>query len=254
MQLKGKTILITGGASGLGFESAKQFLALGAKVIICGRNQTKLDQAKKMLPALTVIKADVSDPEDIRWLFEKISELGGIDILYNNAGVGTPPLNLATANEQHYQDAAYEMNINYLGVIRLNNLFMDMLKGRKEAAIINTTSVLSYLPAVVAPTYSATKAALRFYTESLRTHLEFIGSRVKVFELLPPLVETDMTESLDEKKMSAEKVIKILVSEISKNQYTIRVGPTKVLYLMNRFFPKFAFNLLNKKKNFALLK
>lgn len=254
MELKNKTVLITGGASGLGLESAKQFIAAGARVIICGRNQAKLDKAKKELPAVLIIKADVSDPEDIKLLYKKVLELGGIDILYNNAGVGTQPLNMAVASEQHYEDAAYEMNINYLGVIRLNNLFMDMLKNRKQAAIINTTSVLSYLPAVLAPTYSATKAALRFYTESLRKHFEIIGSSVKVFELLPPLVETDMTEGLDEKKMSPEDVIKALVAAIYKDQYTVRVGPTKVLYMMNRFFPKFAFNLLNKEKNFVLLK
>jgi uncharacterized oxidoreductase len=254
MQLKGKTILITGGASGLGFESAKQFIAAGARVVICGRNQSKLDKAKKALPAVTAIRADVSDPEEIKLLYKQVLELGGIDILYNNAGVGSAPLNMAVANEQHLIDATYEMNINYLGVIRLNNLFMDMLKSRKEAAIINTTSVLSYLPAVLAPTYSATKAALRFYTESLRKHLEIIGSGVKVFELLPPLVETDMTESLDEKKMSAKDVIMVLADAIAKDQYTVRVGPTKFLYMINRFFPKFAFNLLNKQKNFVLLK
>jgi uncharacterized oxidoreductase len=254
MELKGKTVLITGGTSGLGLESAKQFLEGGANVIICGRNQKKLDNAKKLLPSVMAINCDVSDAEQIKVLYKQITELGGIDILYNNAGVGTQPLNLAVANEQHYTDAVYEMNVNYLGVIRLNNLFMDMLKSRRSAAIINTTSVLSYLPAVLAPTYSATKAALRFYTESLRKHFEIIGSSVKVFELLPPLVETDMTEGLDQKKMTTHDVIKVLVAAIAKDQYTVRVGPTKVLYMINRFFPKFAFNFLNKPENFGLLK
>lgn len=254
MELSGKTVLITGGASGLGLESAKQFIAKGARVIICGRNQSKLDKAKKLLPAVIAIKADVSDPEQIQWLFKQITDLGGIDILYNNAGVGTEPLNMAVANNQHFESAAYEMNVNYFGVIRLNNLFIDMLKGRKEAAIINTTSVLSYLPAILAPTYSASKAALRFYTMSLRKHLEINGSSVKVFELLPPLVDTEMTTELDEKKMSAEDVVKALISGISKDQFDIRVGPTKILYILNRLFPKLAFNLLNKKENFRLLK
>jgi uncharacterized oxidoreductase len=254
MKLKGKTVLITGGASGLGLESAKQFIAAGANVIICGRDQTKLDCAKKLLPAVTVFKCDVSDAEQINKLYEQVIELGGIDILYNNAGVGTPPLNLANADEQHYKDAEYEMNINYLSVIRLNNLFMDLLRGRGDAAFINTTSVLSYLPAILAPTYSATKAALRFYTESLRKHLESTGSSLKVFELLPPLTETEMTERYNEKKMTSENVIKVLVNAIAKDRYTVRVGPTKFLYLMNRFFPTTAFKLLNQKKHYDLLK
>jgi uncharacterized oxidoreductase len=254
MELKGKTVLITGGASGLGLESAKQFLAKGAKVIITGRNQSKLDKAKIMLPLVIAIKSDVADPENAKQLFKQIKELGGIDILYNNAGVGTQPLNLGNANEQHFEEATYEMNVNYLGVIRLTNLFIDMLKERKEAAIINTTSVLSYLPALVAPTYSASKAALRFYTESLRKHLEIIGSTVKVFELLPPLVETEMTEGLDAPKMSTEAVVKVLVTAISKDEYTVRVGATKLLYTLNRFFPKKAFGMLNRKEVFGLLK
>lgn len=252
MELKGKTVLITGGASGLGLESAKQFLAAGAHVIICGRNQTKLDQAKKVLPEIQAINCDVSNKEDAKKLYDQIVSLGGIDVLYNNAGVGTQPLNLGLSGETNHDNALYEMNINYLSVIYLTNLFIDMLKARK-GAIINTTSVLSYLPALLAPTYSASKAALRFYTDSLRIHLEITKSDVKVFELLPPLVDTDMTEGLNEKKMSSEDVIKALITGIYQDKFTIRVGPTKFLYAMNRVFPKLAFSMLNQKKYYALL-
>src|SRR6185436_15432007 len=94
MELKGKTILITGGSAGIGLEAAKQFLSNGAKVIITGRNQQKLDEAKKLYPALTAIKSDVANAADARLLFNKIEELGGIDILYNNAGVMSRPQNL----------------------------------------------------------------------------------------------------------------------------------------------------------------
>jgi uncharacterized oxidoreductase len=253
MKLHGSKVLITGGSAGLGLESARQFLSAGASVIICGRNQAKLEEAKKLLPSLTVINCDISNPDQIIKMHRQIQNLGGINILYNNAGVGSQPLSLATANDLHYTNAAYEMDVNYLGVIRLNNLFMDMLKANQEAAIINTTSVLSYLPAILAPTYSATKTALRFYTESLRKHLEIAGSSVKVFELLPPLVETEMTAGLEEKKMSAKDVVKALINAVSNDQYTVRVGPTKVLYILYRFFPKFAFNFLNKKRNYKLL-
>ncbi|MFA6083579.1 SDR family oxidoreductase [Mucilaginibacter sp.] len=254
MELKGKKVLITGGSAGIGFEAAKQFVAAGASVIICGRSKAKLENAKLSLPGVTAIACDVSDPDQVLKLYQQVQELGGIDILYNNAGVATLPLSLAKSNNQHFIDASYEMNINYLSVIRINNLFLDMLKEKKEAAIINTTSVLSYLPAILAPTYSATKAALRFYTEALRKHLEIAGTNVKVFELLPPLVGTDMTASLNEKKMSVSDVIIALVEAIGKDQYTVRVGATKVLYILNRFFPNKAFNLLNKERNFELFR
>src|SRR5436190_14543249 len=152
MELKGKSILITGGTAGIGLEAAKQFLSNGAKVIITGRKQEKLDEAKKLYPALTAIKSDVANADDAQLLFNKIKELGGIDILYNNAGVLSAPLNLGVANDKHFEEAEYEMNINYLGVIRMTNLFIEMLKSRKESAIINTTSILSYVPSLLEPT------------------------------------------------------------------------------------------------------
>jgi len=248
MNIEGKTILITGGTSGIGLESAKQFLAEGANVIITGRNQAKLEEAKRLYPSLIVIKSDVEDPKDSKDLFEKVVSLGGIDILYNNAGVGSPALNLGIANEQILKNAVYEMNINYFGVIRLNTLFIDMLKSRKESAIINTTSILSIVPALEEPTYSATKAALSFYTRTLRKNLEILGSTVKVFELLPPVVATAMTAQRKDKKMTPEQLVKGLISGIKKEQYTIRVGDAKLLYFVNRLFPKLAFNLVNPKR------
>jgi len=253
MVLKGKTVLITGGAAGIGLESAKQFLANGASVIITGRSQAKLDAAKKLYPALTAIKSDVANAEDAVSLFNQIKALGGIDILYNNAGVLNAPVNLGVADDVHLEAAADEININYLGVIRLNNLFMDMLKSRKESAIINTTSILSYVPSLIEPTYSASKVALRFYTESLRKHLQILKSNVKVFELLPPVVATEMTAARDGKKLTTEDLVKALISGIKKDRFTIRVGDTKLIYIINRFFPKMAFALVNPTKTAALL-
>jgi uncharacterized oxidoreductase len=218
MQLKGNTVLITCGTAGIGLEAAKQFLVNGAKVIITGRDQAKLDAAKTSYPALTAINSDVAKADDARTLFEQVKELGGIDILYNNAGVMSGPLNLGAANDKHLEAAEYEMNINYLGVIRMNNLFIEMLKSRKEAAIINTSSILSYVPLLLAPTYSASKAAVRFYTESLREHLRVLGSNVKVFELLPPVVATEMTDGLDAKAITPEVLVKALIDGIKKKQ------------------------------------
>jgi uncharacterized oxidoreductase len=141
------------------------------------------------------------------------------------------------------------MNINYLGVIRMNNLFMEMLKSRKEGAIINTSSLLSYVPLLLAPTYSASKAAVRFYTESLREHLRILGSNVKVFELLPPVVATEMTDGLDQKAITPEELVKALIDGIKKDKFTIRVGITKLLYILSRLFPRAAFRLVNPMKS-----
>jgi uncharacterized oxidoreductase len=253
MELKGKTILITGGTAGIGLEAAKQFLANGAKVIITGRNQSKLDAAKKLYPSITAIKSDISNADDVLSLHNQIKELGGIDILYNNAGVLSTALNLGTTNNRHLEEASNEININYLGVIRLNNLFMEMLQSRKEGAIINTTSILSYVPSILETTYSASKVALRFYTEALRRHLEILNSNVRIFELLPPVVATQMTADRNDKKITTEDLVKALISGLRRNQFTIRVGNTKLLYIVSRLFPKVAFGLVNPKKSYTQL-
>ena len=253
MNIKGKTVLITGGASGIGLEAARQFLAAGAKVIITGRNQAKLDAAKESYPALITINSDVANEEDAQELYRQALALGGIDILYNNAGVGVPPSNLGFASHKHFESAAYEMNVNYLAVVRLNNLFMDMLKSRREAAIINTTSILSYVPSLLEGTYSASKTALGFYTQVLREHLRMLNSSIKVFELLPPLVATEMTAARNEKKMTTAALVRGLMDGLIKDRYTIRVGDTKLLYWLNRLFPKMAFSLVNPRKTYRLL-
>lgn len=254
MELKGKTILITGGASGIGLEAAKQFLEIGAKVIITGRNQDKLDKAKKLYPELTAIKSDLASPADAELLYGRIKESGGIDILYNNAGVLVPPSNLGKADDKHAESAAYEMEINYLGVIRINNIFMDMLKSRKEAAIINTTSILSMVPSLIEATYSSSKVALAFYTVSLREHMRIIGSSLKIFELVPPLVATEMTAGRNDKKITSEEMAKGLIKGLQGDVYTIRVGDAKIFDPIRRFFPKLAFKIINPKKTDQFLK
>jgi uncharacterized oxidoreductase len=253
MDLKNKTILITGGNAGIGLEAARQFLGMGLKVIITGRNQDKIDTAKKMYPNLITIKSDAANAEDALSLYNKVKELGGIDILYNNAGVLRVSSNLGMQNNSHLTDAEYEMNINYYGVVRLNNLFIEMLKSRKESAIINTTSLLAYVPSVNEATYSASKVALHFYTETLRKHLEVIESNVKVFELLPPVVKTEMTVTRNDKKLTPEVLVKALIIGLKKNHFTIRVGDTKLIYIINRLMPKLAFRLVNSKESLKQL-
>lgn len=249
MELKGKTILITGGTAGIGLEAVKQFLQAGCRVIVTGRNQAKLDEAKRQYPAITAIRSDAGNFEDANSLLAQVEELGGIDILYNNAGIFGKPDNLGIANDIHYEKAKEEITINYSGVIHMNNVFMAMLQSRKESAIINVSSFLSHVPLSLSPTYSASKAAVRFYTVALREHLKVIKSHVKVFELQPPIVATEMTKGIENRKISAEDLVKGLIAGLRNDTYTIQLGLTKAIYYLNRFFPSLTFRLLNPAKN-----
>lgn len=253
MNLTNKTILITGGTSGIGLEATRQFLKLGNKVIVTGRNKSKLNDLKKMFPQAIIFQSDVSKEEDNIQLYNDIKELGGIDILYNNAGVGINQLNLGIENKKHLEGAIYEMDVNYLGVVRLNNLFIEMLKSRSESAIINTTSILSIVPSVSEATYSASKTALSFYTKTLRSHLQSINSSVKIFELLPPLVDTDMVKDRTDKKISTKELIESLIKGMQQDKFTIRVGSSKILYTLNRILPNKVYNLINSEKELIKL-
>ncbi|MEO6233332.1 MAG: SDR family NAD(P)-dependent oxidoreductase [Ferruginibacter sp.] len=99
-------------------------LEAGCKIIVTGRNQVKLAEAKAKYPAITAIKSDAANMEDDQPLLAQVKAPGGIDMLFNNAGIVGAPDNLGIANDIHYQKAKKQMDINYVSVIRLNNLLL----------------------------------------------------------------------------------------------------------------------------------
>jgi short-subunit dehydrogenase involved in D-alanine esterification of teichoic acids len=80
-----------------------------------------------------------------------------------------------------------------------------------------------------------------------------LNSSVKVFELLPPLVATEMTTDMNGKKMTTAEMVKAFIAGLQKDQLTIRIGDTKVVYILNRLFPKLTFNLVNPKKSYKVI-
>lgn len=189
MKLSGNTILITGGASGIGLAFAEQFLKEGNDVIIVGRREEKLAEAKEKYPQLHTRICDVSKEKDRIQLHEWIiKEFPKINVLVNNAGI-QQRINLLNApNEwKFYQN---ELAINVEGPIHLSMLLLPHLMKQKEATILNITSGLAIQPGVWVPIYSATKAAMHSFTVTLRQQLE--NTNVEVVEVLPPAVNTDL--------------------------------------------------------------
>ena len=229
MNIENKTILITGGGTGIGFSIAKKLSGKGNSIVLAGRREDKLKEAAAQLPNTSYVVADVTKEADVENLVLQVKkQFGGLDILVNNAGVVTAyPLD---SEDGVYEKAKFEMDLNYLSVVRLTEKLLPLLKVSKDAAIINIESIVSYLPATVIATYSATKAALHSYSQSLRLVLQKTNPSVKVFEVFPPFVDTDMTKGFDADKLSPDEVAQDIYTALQKNEYAVRPGRTKEVY------------------------
>jgi short-subunit dehydrogenase involved in D-alanine esterification of teichoic acids len=246
MELSKNSVFITGGASGIGLALAKEFLNYENTVIICGRSLEKLEFAKEQYPDINTIRCDVSNMNEVRQAIEKIeTEFGSLNILVNNAGI------------QHrfdfYEDEGAiekigeEIDINFRAVVHLTKLFLPILKKAPEAAIINVSSFLGIVPKKSAPGYCATKAALHAFSKSLRYQLE--DTSIKVFEIITPLVDTDMTKGRehDMKKLSPESLAKEVFRKLESDVFEIRPGKTSVVLFLNRILPSLAEKIAKKR-------
>lgn len=222
------TVLITGGGSGIGFETAKLFSQRSNIVILVGRNEEKLKAATVKLNNAHYIVADVTKEEDVTRLVETVkAEFSGLNILMNNAG--RVFLHNVSDSVNAPVFAREEMETNYFATVNLTNKLLPLLKKQPKAAIVNVSSIVALAPSLGLPTYSASKAALHSYTQALR--LSLAHSDVKVFEVLPPLVDTEFASGISsDKKISPQHVAEDLVYSIEMDSYEVHVASTKKLY------------------------
>jgi uncharacterized oxidoreductase len=232
MNIKGNTILITGGATGIGFALAAVFLQAGNQVIICGRREAKLKEATAKLPSIITKVCYVTKEKDRAELFHWVKEnYPDLNVLINNAGV-QKMVDLKKGRTD-LLEGENEIETNLIAPVRLSAYFIPwFLQQKKETAIINVSSGLGFVPIAVMPVYCATKAALHSFTISLRYQLK--DTSVKVFEIVPPAVETDLGKtSPDEesgyKGIPPSELAEAVIKAISKNQYEIAVGEAKGL-------------------------
>lgn len=238
MKLNGRTILITGGSAGIGLAFAVKFVELGNTVIVTGRRQTVLDQVKAKHPQLHTIQSDVSDPTQVAALATRVkAAFPKLDVLMNNAGI-MQYRNLQVPADDP-ADLMSEINVNVGGVIGMTSAFIDILS-RNRGTVINVSSALAFVPLPAAPIYSATKAAIHSYTQSLRFQLEASG--VEVIELMPPAVKTDMTAGFPEGDLAlitTEELVKQSFAALKAGAVEIRPGQARQLALMRRLAPDF---------------
>lgn len=188
MKMAENTILITGGGSGIGRELALRFNALGNVVIVAGRRKEPLEETIAGRDRMYAMTLDVDDPAAITAFARRVvAEHPRLNVLINNAGIMRRE---DLTRRRDLGDAEETIVTNLLAPIRLTNALIDHLAAQPDAAIINVSSGLAFVPLSATPTYGATKAAIHSYTVSLRTQLK---NKIEVIELAPPAVQTELT-------------------------------------------------------------
>ncbi|MCW3169644.1 SDR family NAD(P)-dependent oxidoreductase [Chryseobacterium sp. 09-1422] len=245
MDLKNSTILITGGTSGMGLEFVKQLTEIGAKIIVTGRNLEALYETKKQFPNVHTFQSDVSNPKDIKDLFDNVTTLfPDLNIIINNAGM----MRLIDLQDQSLdlENINREIATNLTGTIQMVHQFLPHLFKQKSAGIVNVSSGIAFMSYSPAPIYSATKAGIRAYTQALRLQLE--NTNVKVFEMIPPGVKTNLQNDWVKQPnpammMNADEMVKISIDGLLKDKKELKPFPIRIIKLATRLMPNVLLNI-----------
>ena len=187
MKMTGNTVLVTGGGSGIGRRLAEEFLARGNKVVVAARADKALSETLAADPEVRSVVLDQSDTASVASFAEQVRrEHPDLNVLINNAGIQRPE----DLTKGETADAEAQVTINLLGPIRVTAALLQGLMSKPQATIINVSSGLGFVPSVMVPTYSATKAAIHAYTLALRFQLRH--TTVQVIEIVPPYVQTNL--------------------------------------------------------------
>ncbi len=226
MKLTGNTIFITGGTSGIGRALAEAFYELGNKVIISGRRRANLDEIIAAHPGMAAIELDITDPASVDTAAATlIAEHPDLNVLINNAGIMQPDQAAGRIDDKLMVDT---ISTNLSGPIRMTSALVDRLKGKEGAVIAYTGSVLGFVPMALTAVYSATKAALHSYALSQRFLLK--GAGVRVIEIAPPWVRTDLMNSREaEQAMPLDDFIKETMELLGTDADEIVVVRAKAL-------------------------
>lgn len=188
MQMAGSTIVVTGGGTGIGRGLAEALHQSGNKVIVAGRRKELLETVAHANPGIDYLRVDLADSASIdRFSNELTRRYPHVDVLINNAGIQQVE-DLSRGGGVEAAEAAVAVNL--LGPIRLTATLLPTLLAKPHATIVNVTSSLAFVPNAAIPSYSAAKAALHSYTQSLRFQLRHTG--VDVVEIVPSQVVTPL--------------------------------------------------------------
>jgi uncharacterized oxidoreductase len=241
MKLSGKRIVITGGSAGIGLELARR-LEHANQVVITGRDEDRLARAQADIPALRTRRLDVTAEDEARevvaWLE---AELGGFDVLVNNAGLLR---GYALADADAPAKSEEDIDVNLLGTVRMTRLALPLLRSSRSGAVVYMSSAVALAAVPGFTVYVATKAAVHSLARSLRAELKPLD--IRVFEVLPPLVDTGSVRDLDVPKLSPGAVADAIVTGIERDRDEILIARVRQLALIARVMPGLADRLVQR--------
>lgn len=245
MKLTGNTIVITGGSSGIGLELAKVLIKKDNTVIICGRSQEKLDQAKILLPQLHTFQCDLSISDERKRFSDWIVKNHlGCNVLINNAAI-VHKTNFF-ADQDIIEKAEMEVQTNFMAPLALTKLFTPLFQKNRFKLIFITTGLV-YAPKATYPVYCATKSALHSFIQTLRLQLN--KEPLDIYEVLMPAVDTPFHKGKVPKiAISCEKAVDEMLVKLGKGQKEIKIGGVKILGLLSRIVPSLALKIVNNDK------
>ena len=234
--ISNKTIVITGGTSGIGREMVAQ-LAADNQVWVLARDASKLAELQNEFDSVRAVTVDLADAQAVAAAIEQlINQLSSVDVLINNAAQQTP--NLITDADFNPDDIDREMALNFNSAARLCHGLLPLLKASGDGVIVNVNSALGRVPKTQSAIYNASKGALHIFSLSLAYQLAPIG--IKVQQAYLPLVDTAMTTGRGSGKLSAAEAANRILSGIRAGKSRNYIGKVKLLMAINAVFPPLA--------------
>ena len=241
MKVTNNTILLTGGTSGIGKALLHRFYGLNNELIVASSSKDNLDNLQKEYPDITTIQCDLSIKQQVdQLIFECQQNHPNINILINNAGV---QYNYRWLDKKYPNPLIEkELMINLLSPMLITQGLLPILDLHAEAALVNVSSVLAMVPKQSAPVYCGSKGGLHVFTQALRYQLE--ATNIKVFEVLPPLVDTLMTKGRGKNKMTPDQLVDEFMRNFKNDRLEMNIGKTKLLRFLKRLAPTLTYGIL----------
>lgn len=259
MKVADKTILVTGGGSGIGRELTLLLLKKGARVAALDLNEATLTETANLAGAdrsrLSTHVVNITDRSAVEALPDKVATIhGAVDGVINNAGIIQ---RFVKVNELDFADMERVFQVNFWGLVYVTKAFLPHLLRRPVAHIVNVSSMGGFLPVPGQTVYGASKAAVKLFTEGL--HSELLSTNVRVTVVLAGAVATNITtnsgvtiatpagsaERARFKALPAPRAAEIIVAGMEQDKYRVLVGSdARTMDFLSRLMPERAARLI----------